>query len=255
MSRESHICRRAKLAFTLVELLVVIAIIAVLASILTPTVAAAKEKARRTECLNNVRQFILSCHVYATDHNNRLPAPGTNTKDPRDTHTPVFGTNGVSAFFAYSAIRAMDCPDLRKWMQQTNWRHHPEYGIAIGYHYLGGHPGTPWDATPGTTNRWISPQTMNEDPTSKLVADLNVYCSSIPEVLVPHGRYGPIVHDGPYYVTHLIGTLWDENCASIGGQGGNIGLLNGSVSWRPISKMRVYKASNLWDTSGAYGYW
>ena len=255
MRPQRQIADRANLAFTLVELLVVIAIIAILASILLPAFSSAKERARRTECLNNVRELILSCHVYATDHNNYLPVPGTNTRDQNDTHTPVFGTNGVSAFFGYSAIRAMDCPDLRKWMQQTNWRHHPEYGIAIGYHYLGGHPGTPWEATPGTTNRWISPQLTTEDPKLKLVADLNVYCSSIPEVLVPHARYGAIVHDGPYYVTHLIGKMWDEDCVNVGGQGGNVGLLDGSVSWRPISKMKVYKASHLWDTSGAYGYW
>jgi prepilin-type N-terminal cleavage/methylation domain-containing protein len=246
---------KARLAFTLIELLVVITIIAILASILIPTLVRAKELTRRTECLNNERQFILSCHVYANDHNNRLPLPGTNTQDQRDTHTPVFGTNSAAIFFSYTAVPALDCPDLRKWMQQTNWRHHPEYGIAIGYHYLGGHPGTPWDVTPHTTNTWISPQLTTDDPTAKLMADLNVYCSSIPEVLVPHGRTGPIVHDGPYYVTHLIGKLWDEDCVNIGGQGGNVGLLNGAAFWRPISKMKVYKASHLWDTSGAYGYW
>src|SRR4051812_39701971 len=228
MSREGQKVRAAGVAFTLVELLVVIAIIAILASILGPALASAKERARRTECLNNVRQLILSCQIYANDHNNRLPVPGTNMKDQSDTHTPVFGTNGVSAFFSYSALRAMDCPDLRNWMQQPNWRNHPEYGIAIGYHYLGGHIGTPWEATPDTTNQWISPQLTTDDPMSKLVADLNVYCSSVPEVLVPHGRYGPIVHDGPYYVTHLIGKLWDEDCINIGGQGGEGGVFKWS---------------------------
>lgn len=242
-------------AFTLIELLVVIAVIAVLASMLLPSLAFAKERAHRTECLNNVRQFIISCHLYANDHNNFLPIPGTDYKDIRDTHTPVFGTNQIKVFLPYTDLKALDCPNLHRWMDKPDWRGHPEYGVAIGYHYLGGHPGTPWDAAPGTTNTWISPQMMTDDPQLTLVADLNVFCTSITKVLVPHSRHGPVIHDGPYYVAINQTGLWDDNCVLSGGEGGNVGYLNGSVIWRPIGKMQVYKASHLWDTSGAYGYW
>ena len=54
-------------AFTLVELLVVIAIIGILAALLFPVMAAVKDKARRTECLNNERQLAIGIHVYASD--------------------------------------------------------------------------------------------------------------------------------------------------------------------------------------------
>jgi len=246
---------KRKFAFTLIELLVVIAVIAILASLLVPTLSRMKERARRTECLSNVRQFVLSCHVYANDHNNKLPAPGTNVSDQTDTHTPVFGTNGCAAFLSYTALSALDCPNLRRWMVEKNWRNQPEYGIAIGYHYLGGHPGTPWTPPPGTSNYWKSPQSVTEDPFSKLVADLNVYASSITEVLAPHCRTGPIVHDGRYYLLKRQPGLWNDDPVKVGAQGGNIGVLNGSVTWRPMSKLSVYKASHLWDTSGAYGYW
>src|SRR5688572_16588567 len=257
MKTAPNSCCRAnrETAFTLIELLVVIAIIAILASMLLPALAFTKERARRSDCLNNVRQFIMSTQIYANDNRNFLPMPGTDTRDQRDTHTPVFGTNFAKIFLSYTDLKALDCPNLRKWMEKPNWRNHIEYGIAIGYHYLGGHPGTPWDAMPGTTNRWISPQLSTDDPMLPLVADLNVFCSSITQVLVPHTRRGPVVHDGPYYVAIRQSGAWDDNCVKSGGQGGNVGLLNGSVTWRPISKMKVYKASNLWDTSGAYGYW
>jgi prepilin-type N-terminal cleavage/methylation domain-containing protein len=255
MNRANSSRRPARSAFTLIELLVVIAIIAVLASILIPGLALAKEKAHRAECLSNIRQFILAAHIYANDHNNQLPLPGTDYKDPRDTHTPVFGTNSAKILLAYIELKALDCPNLRKWMQRPTWRNHPEYGIAIGYHYLGGHPGTPWDPLPGTTNVWISPQLLTDNPMLPLVADLNVYCTSITEVLAPHTKNGPVVHDGQYYVDINQTGLWDDNCVLVGAAGGNVGLLNGSVSWRPIAKMKIYKASHLWDTSGAYGYW
>ena len=64
--------RRAK-GFTLIELLVVIAIIAILAAILFPVFARAREKARQTSCLNNCKQLGLAFLQYCQDYDERIP--------------------------------------------------------------------------------------------------------------------------------------------------------------------------------------
>ena len=62
-----------KRAFTLIELLVVIAIIAILAAILFPVFAQAKESAKRAECLSNLRQIGFGLEMYLSDFDQRLP--------------------------------------------------------------------------------------------------------------------------------------------------------------------------------------
>jgi prepilin-type N-terminal cleavage/methylation domain-containing protein/prepilin-type processing-associated H-X9-DG protein len=92
MSRRSHRTSRRR-AFTLIELLVVIAIIAILAAILFPVFAQAREKARQTSCLSNLRQTIIGARMYFDDYDSTAPdyvnclgnSPFRRADDPRST--------------------------------------------------------------------------------------------------------------------------------------------------------------------------
>ena len=247
--------RKVSTGFTLIELLVVIAIIAILAAMLLPALASAKEKSRRAACLNNIRQLGIGTHLYGNDNDQKIPDATRNT-DGRgtDSYTGMVGSQIGHYWTNNYGEKVLDCPNL-----------YPIYtaresgiGIFLGYHYLGGHRGTPWPRL----DPWVSAQKLTDNPTLPLIADYITWYAEGPGwAYIPHGKNGaiqsssrstsgdPSLTGGSLALRNING----KPPSRLGAAGGNVGTLDGSVRWKRISNMGNYQ---VFSGPGAYnGNW
>ena len=251
--------RRVWPAFTLIELLVVIAIIAILAALLLPSLAGAKERAKRAGCVNNVRQFLLAAHMYANDNDQRLPSGASDSNTPNgvlDDSIPVLSGYMRTQMVQYAGnYKVLGCPSLGAPFNTAEGWYEAGYGFVLGYNYLGGHTNTPWGLLPGG-EAWSSPQKLTETstnlgPTSPLLTDMNDWSPGYGGSVVPHGRNGAVQSSGDFKNQSADGA----SSVTMGATGGNIGKLDGSVAWLPIQKMKLRRGSQQYGPDGCWAMW
>jgi len=119
--------------FTLIELLVVIAIIAILAAILFPVFAQAREKARQTSCVSNIKQLVLAISMYATDNEGYPMNSSPSSWSPR--------TRWADYIFPYTKNEKLFiCPSAPFDLFRKPWAHNAASfygGYGYNYQYLG----------------------------------------------------------------------------------------------------------------------
>ena len=119
--------RPGKTAFTLIELLVVIAIIAILAAMLLPALSAAKEKAVRTECINNLKQMGVANVMYCNENSEKIAPPNW------DGGAPIPNTTSCPGWLYDPSVNLMiPDPTKKPWIDDVA----SAYRGGLWYQYL-----------------------------------------------------------------------------------------------------------------------
>jgi prepilin-type N-terminal cleavage/methylation domain-containing protein len=231
-TRKQTFAGQAGRAFTLIELLVVIAIIAILAALLLPALSKAKEKAKRIQCLSNVKQFGMAIHIYATDYKDKMPqmTAGNWAWDIPWNVSDVMVSSGTQRHVMYD-------PGFPDQDNDVLWNFVPGVG---GFRVIGYAMTFPGTASVMVTNQnpLIIPQSIKygtvtfpaPSPTDRPL----LACATLSYNNSVANRNGNIytgINGGwakPHRSPHLNGNL---------PAGGNVGMLDGSGRWVKFPNM------------------
>jgi len=258
--------------FTLIELLVVIAIIAVLAAILLPALAAAKERAIRINCASNLHQMEIAIQAYAGESGDKLPV-----LDPPGSANWAWDIPYNASEIMLSAVgnqkKAFYCPGTVQ--RFTDWENFQDPGFqrnlwdygynagdpTLGFHisgYLFAFSGQLSLVIASNQNSTLQPEhllrfanpkiyypAMTVSADRVLVADATI-CTPSGVPYAQRYTYAGISYTqvkGGFYIPHL-----SPHLKGVFPSGGNVGFKDGHVVWRKFDDMdqRCFGGESFW---------
>jgi prepilin-type N-terminal cleavage/methylation domain-containing protein len=254
---------KEKTAFTLIELLVVIAIIAILAAMLLPALAAAKRKAQKISCVNNLKQVGLATRIWEGDNNDRYPmavpsAQGGASEFVRHNSTAATIANPAMVFMVMSnelsTPKVINCPS-------DTWHTSPATNFNA-FDVTGAGFGLAQGANLGKVSYFINGDAAETDPQGILDGDLNIGTAGT--TATGPASYG-FTQASAGAAPTLVGSIqltsaawstaywsWTQN--EFHQKTGNIGLADGSVQSCTISGLRTYLQNSTNTVAGGFNF-
>ena len=262
---------KSQKAFTLIELLVVIAIIAILAALLLPALAKAKKAARRSQCVQNVKQIGLAFKVWEGDHGDKYPtAVSTGAWGAKEqicsvdqasvthynAHPAGYGVTNVFCVMSneLSTPKVLYCPaDLApsSLSVANNVNTGPPAAVATNWSGFG----------PGNLSYFVEGDASDKYPKMILIGDRNIGTSSaggtLPATAMFQGNlaYSPYGAQGCKIVAFasVNSPSWDWTDADIHQDAGNLGMADGSAAQSSLKGLvnALYDTQNCWKGPGA----
>jgi len=263
--------KQQKKAFTLIELLVVIAIIAILAAMLLPALAAAKRKAQKINCVNNIKEVGIALRIWEGDNGDKYPMAVAASQGGASDYlahggTTAFTPNGVTATTAQnagiawlvmsnelSAPKILSCPsDNIHTSAPTNW----SFAQIAGCAAPNGTANATVQSSQSAVSYFVDADGVESDPQSILSGDCNIANGGGPSAPGTPQRFAngsASATSGPWEVPQAAYTganaYWDWTANDLHQKTGNLLIADGSVQSTTESSLHTYLANGTNTTT------
>jgi prepilin-type N-terminal cleavage/methylation domain-containing protein len=250
-----------KHAFTLIELLVVIAIIAILAAMLLPALAAAKRKAQKINCVNNLKQVGIAYRIWEGDNNDRYPQAvtaaqggaqdycghgGNNQTTPMTTATIAYNPGMVFMVMSneLATPKILFCPsDTIHTGYSTNFSYYDTLQLTTS---PTGSQNAPALSAPTKVSYFVGADATEADPQGIMGGDCNIGNTSTAGSSPSSTRFGSTVSttaSDPQITAIAFGTTtgnWAWTANDLHQKSGNLLIADGSVQSATISGLHTF---------------